>query len=188
VCKIAQASKNSDSNAQHFLSDLLTHSWFHSMLFALPSYQFPYIVVNRWLYLKLSPVPFLLLLLQLGCKKPTLVPKIPQSPSSCCCSSYLNLHRFLHGFLHNVAARARWERRDCVSFCKNIEPIAQARTIYMVPCATYYPPPLLASCCLRVSLPNLPKTAFERSSQIRRLDKEKVVFPMVDPIVRVLSL
>ena len=35
LCKIAQASKNSDSNAQHFLSDLLTHSWFHSMLFAL---------------------------------------------------------------------------------------------------------------------------------------------------------
>ena len=26
LCKIAQASKNSDSNAQHFLSDLLTHS------------------------------------------------------------------------------------------------------------------------------------------------------------------
>jgi hypothetical protein len=25
LCKIAQASKNSDSNAQHFLSDLLTH-------------------------------------------------------------------------------------------------------------------------------------------------------------------
>ena len=35
-------------------SDLLTHSWFHSMLFALPSYQFPYIVMNRCLYLKLS--------------------------------------------------------------------------------------------------------------------------------------
>jgi hypothetical protein len=35
LCKIAQASKNSDSNAQHFLSDLLTHPWFHSMLFAL---------------------------------------------------------------------------------------------------------------------------------------------------------
>jgi hypothetical protein len=26
LCKIAQASKNSDSNAQHFLLDLLTHS------------------------------------------------------------------------------------------------------------------------------------------------------------------
>jgi hypothetical protein len=26
LCKIAQASKNSDSNAQHFLSDLLSHS------------------------------------------------------------------------------------------------------------------------------------------------------------------
>jgi hypothetical protein len=51
LCKIAQASKNSDSSAQHFLSDLLTHSWFHSMLFALPSYQFPYSVMNRCLYL-----------------------------------------------------------------------------------------------------------------------------------------
>jgi hypothetical protein len=49
LCKIAQASKNSDSNAQHFLSDLLTHPWFHSMLFALPSYQFPYIIMNRCL-------------------------------------------------------------------------------------------------------------------------------------------
>ena len=38
-------------NAQHFLSDLLTHSRFHSMLFALPGYQFPYIVMNRCLYL-----------------------------------------------------------------------------------------------------------------------------------------
>jgi hypothetical protein len=47
LCRIAQASKNSDFNAQHFLLDLLTHSWFHSMLFALPSYQFPYIVMNR---------------------------------------------------------------------------------------------------------------------------------------------
>ena len=46
LCKIAQASKNSDSNAQHFLSDLLTHSWFYSMLFALPGYQFPYVVMN----------------------------------------------------------------------------------------------------------------------------------------------
>jgi hypothetical protein len=26
MCKIAHASKNSDSNAYHFLSDLLTHS------------------------------------------------------------------------------------------------------------------------------------------------------------------
>jgi hypothetical protein len=52
-CKIAQASKNSDSNAQHFLLDLLTHSWFHSMLFALPGYQFPYTVMNRCLYLTL---------------------------------------------------------------------------------------------------------------------------------------
>jgi hypothetical protein len=26
LCKIAQASNNPDSNAQHFLSDLLTHS------------------------------------------------------------------------------------------------------------------------------------------------------------------
>jgi hypothetical protein len=34
-----------------FLLDLLTHSWFHSMLFSLPSYQFPYIVMNRCLYL-----------------------------------------------------------------------------------------------------------------------------------------
>jgi hypothetical protein len=47
LCKIVQASKNSDSNAQHFLSDLLTHSWFHSMLFALPGYTFPYIVMNK---------------------------------------------------------------------------------------------------------------------------------------------
>jgi hypothetical protein len=46
LCKIAQASKNSDSNAQHFLSDLLTNSWFHSMLFALLGYQFPYTVMN----------------------------------------------------------------------------------------------------------------------------------------------
>ena len=28
LCKIAQASKNSNTNAQHLLSDLLTHSWF----------------------------------------------------------------------------------------------------------------------------------------------------------------
>jgi hypothetical protein len=52
--KIAQASKNSNSNTQHFLSDLLTHSWFHSTRFALPSYQFPYIVMNRCLYLMSS--------------------------------------------------------------------------------------------------------------------------------------
>jgi hypothetical protein len=52
LCKIAQATKNSDSNAQHFLSDLLTHSWFHSMLFALPGYQFPYTVINRCVYLR----------------------------------------------------------------------------------------------------------------------------------------
>ena len=52
MCKIAQASKDSYSNAQHFLSYLLTHSWFHSMLFALPGYQFPYIVMNRCFYLK----------------------------------------------------------------------------------------------------------------------------------------
>ena len=51
LCKIAQASKISDSNAQHFLSDLLTHSWFHSMLCALPGYQFPYTVMNRCFYL-----------------------------------------------------------------------------------------------------------------------------------------
>jgi hypothetical protein len=51
--KIAQASKNSDSNAQHFLSDLLIHSWFHYMLFALPCYQFPYTVMNRTWYLYL---------------------------------------------------------------------------------------------------------------------------------------
>jgi hypothetical protein len=51
LCKIAQAFNNSNSNAQHFLSDLLTHSWFHSMFFALPSYQFPYNVMNRSFYL-----------------------------------------------------------------------------------------------------------------------------------------
>ena len=38
LCKIAQTSKYSDSNPRHFLSDLLTHSRFHSMLFALPCY------------------------------------------------------------------------------------------------------------------------------------------------------
>jgi hypothetical protein len=51
LCEIDEASKNSNSNAQHFLSDLVTHSWFHSILFALPGYQFPYIVMNRCLYL-----------------------------------------------------------------------------------------------------------------------------------------
>jgi hypothetical protein len=51
LCKIAQASKNWDSNAQHILLDLPTHSWFHSMLFALPIYQFPYTVMNRCFYL-----------------------------------------------------------------------------------------------------------------------------------------
>jgi hypothetical protein len=51
LCKIARASKNSDSNAQHFLSDLLTHSWFHSMPIALLSYLFPYTVMNRFFYL-----------------------------------------------------------------------------------------------------------------------------------------
>jgi hypothetical protein len=56
LCKIAQASKNSGSNAQHFLSDLLTHSRFHSMLFALPGYQFPYNVMNRCLYLRPLPI------------------------------------------------------------------------------------------------------------------------------------
>ena len=56
LCKIAQASKNSDSNAQHFLSDSLTRSWFHSMLFALPSYRFPYIVMNRCLTLYSVPL------------------------------------------------------------------------------------------------------------------------------------
>jgi hypothetical protein len=50
LCKIAQDSKNSDSNAQHILSDLLTHSWFHSMLFAPPGYHFPYTAMNRCLY------------------------------------------------------------------------------------------------------------------------------------------
>ena len=52
LCKISQASKFSNSNAQHFLSDLLTYSWFHSMLFTLPCYQFPYIVMNWCFYLK----------------------------------------------------------------------------------------------------------------------------------------
>ena len=49
--KLLKPPKNSNSKAQHFLSNLFTHSWFHSMLFALPSYQFPYIVMNRCLYL-----------------------------------------------------------------------------------------------------------------------------------------
>ena len=43
--KIAWASKNSDSNAPHFPFR------FHSMLFALRCYQFPYTVMNRCLYL-----------------------------------------------------------------------------------------------------------------------------------------
>jgi hypothetical protein len=51
LCQIAQASKNWDSNVQHFLLDFLTHSWFHSMLFALLGYQFPYTVMNKCLYL-----------------------------------------------------------------------------------------------------------------------------------------
>ena len=54
LCKIAKASRKSYSNAQHFLSDLLTHSWFHSMLFALPSYHFPCIDMNRCLYLMID--------------------------------------------------------------------------------------------------------------------------------------
>jgi hypothetical protein len=41
------------------LSDLVTHSWFHSMLFALPSYQFPYTVMNRCLYLRRRRSTFL---------------------------------------------------------------------------------------------------------------------------------
>jgi hypothetical protein len=58
LCKMAQASKNSDFNAQHFLSDLLKYSWFHSMLFALPGYQFPYTDMNRCFHLNywLSPI------------------------------------------------------------------------------------------------------------------------------------
>ena len=35
LCKITQASKNPDSNAQHFLLDFLTYSRFQFMLFAL---------------------------------------------------------------------------------------------------------------------------------------------------------
>jgi len=51
LCKIAQASKKLDSNTQHFLSDLLTHIHdVHSVLFALPGYQFPYTVMNRCFY------------------------------------------------------------------------------------------------------------------------------------------
>jgi hypothetical protein len=49
--------RNSYSNAQHFRLDLLTHSWFLSMLFALPGYQFPYTVMNRRLYLRLHKMP-----------------------------------------------------------------------------------------------------------------------------------
>jgi hypothetical protein len=56
LCEIAQASKNADSNTQHFLSDLRTHSWFHYMLFAFPGYyQFPYTVMNRCFYLNVMP-------------------------------------------------------------------------------------------------------------------------------------
>jgi hypothetical protein len=48
ICvKLLKPPKIPDSNAQHFLSDLLTHSWFHSMVFALPGYQFPCTVMNR---------------------------------------------------------------------------------------------------------------------------------------------
>ena len=50
-CKIAHVSKNFDSKTQHFVSNLLTHSWFHFMLFALPGYQFPYSVGLRCYYL-----------------------------------------------------------------------------------------------------------------------------------------
>jgi hypothetical protein len=56
LCKIAQASENSDSNTQQFLLDLLTHSWIHSMLFALPGYQFPYTVMNMCFYLMMDYV------------------------------------------------------------------------------------------------------------------------------------
>ena len=58
LCKIAQASKNSDSNAQHILSDLLKHSWFHFMPFALPGYQFPNTVMNRCFYLRANGLKF----------------------------------------------------------------------------------------------------------------------------------
>jgi len=54
LCKIAQASKNSDCNAQCFLLDLLTRSWFHSMLFALLGHQFPSTVMNRCFYLMMD--------------------------------------------------------------------------------------------------------------------------------------
>jgi hypothetical protein len=57
LCKIPQASKDSDSNAQHFLSNFLTHSRFHSVLFALPGYQFPYTVMNRCFYLMPKNLP-----------------------------------------------------------------------------------------------------------------------------------
>jgi hypothetical protein len=44
-----------------FFVDLLTHSWFHSMLFAFPGYQFPCTVMNRCFYLtpsrKRTPAP-----------------------------------------------------------------------------------------------------------------------------------
>ena len=50
LCKIAQASKNQDSNTRHFLSGC-ADSRFHSMLFALPGHQFPYTGMNRCSYL-----------------------------------------------------------------------------------------------------------------------------------------
>jgi hypothetical protein len=37
-------------------TDFLTHSWFHSMLFALPGYQFPYTVMDLSLSLKTNTV------------------------------------------------------------------------------------------------------------------------------------
>ena len=52
LCKIAQAS-NVRFQCQT-LPDLLTYSWLHSMLFALPGYQFPYTVMNRCFYLMWS--------------------------------------------------------------------------------------------------------------------------------------
>jgi hypothetical protein len=53
ICvKLLKPPKNQIPTPNHFLSDLLTHSWFHSMLFALPGYQFYNIVMNRCLYLR----------------------------------------------------------------------------------------------------------------------------------------
>jgi hypothetical protein len=52
LCKIAQASKNSDSNAQHFISDLPTHSWCSLHALCTPRLSTPlYTVMNRCLYL-----------------------------------------------------------------------------------------------------------------------------------------